>query len=201
VLASDDIVAEMGGTMNPGLSAMLQIAKLLQLALNCLESHGDVARSYLRDAEVIIHRKLRSLNPSIRTESSQEVARGLAPWQIAKATEYIESRLEEKLILVRMAHEVQLSYSHFSRAFKTSLGISPRRFVTARRIDRAKARMISSLEPLSYIALECGFCDQAHFSRSFRRHVGIPPREWRRLNHKEASESLPMTALRPRLAQ
>ena len=185
----DDAIEEKEVVIKPGDQTMLQIARMLRLASNCFESHGESARSYLRTAEAIIHRTFPSLKFSVEADCSRKVAKGLAPWQIARAAEYIELRLDEKLNVVRMAREVRLSCSHFSRAFKISFGMSPRRFVTEQRINRAKARLSSSPEPLSHIALTCGFCDQAHFNRCFRRYVGISPGAWRRLNHKEASNT------------
>ena len=75
---------------------------------------------------------------------------------------------------------MRLSPAHFSRAFRTSFGCSPLEYVTRRRMERAQGLMLSTDIPLSQIALDCGFADQAHFSRLFRRVVGESPRVWRR---------------------
>jgi len=50
------------------------------------------------------------------------------------------------------------------------------------RVARAQHLLISTGEPLTQIALVCGFSDQSHFSRSFRRTVGASPGQWRRMN-------------------
>jgi transcriptional regulator GlxA family with amidase domain len=49
-----------------------------------------------------------------------------------------------------------------------------------RRISLAVELMLSSDAPLSEIAINCGFADQAHFSRQFRRTMGDTPNTWRR---------------------
>ena len=36
--------------------------------------------------------------------------------------------------------------------------------------------------PLTEIAAETGFSDQAHFTRTFRRHVGMTPSNWKKSN-------------------
>jgi AraC-like DNA-binding protein len=40
--------------------------------------------------------------------------------------------------------------------------------------------MLATQSPLSDIALEAGFLDQASFNRTFRQFVGISPGRWRR---------------------
>ena len=75
---------------------------------------------------------------------------------------------------------MQLSTSHFFRAFRQTFGESPHAYIMQRRIRRAQELMLTSRLPLSQVALECGMCDQAHFSRAFRRIVGTNPNAWRR---------------------
>lgn len=105
---------------------------------------------------------------------------GLAHWRAKRALAYIEAHLGTKIESAEVADCVALSKSHFSRAFKQSMGLSPMAYVSARRIERAKLMMTSTRERLSDIALACGFADQSHLNRYFRRVVGITPGVWRR---------------------
>lgn len=111
----------------------------------------------------------------------------LTPWRAKKLDRFIDENLDRKLNLEILAPLVRLSGSHFARACRNTFGLSPRELVIRRRIDRAQALMRSSQTPLSQVALECGFADQAHFSRLFRRIVGTTPREWRRDNPASSS--------------
>jgi len=72
------------------------------------------------------------------------------------------------------------SPSYFSSAFKRTFGASPHAYLMSRRISMAVEVMLGSDAPLSEIAMNCGFADQAHFSRQFRRTMGYTPSHWRR---------------------
>jgi len=105
---------------------------------------------------------------------------GLAPWQIRKVASHVETALDKPIRSADLATVVRLTPCHFSRVFRTSFGESPLQYVAKRRLERAKRLMLSTNSPLSEIALDCGFADQAHFSRQFRRIAGDTPRAWRR---------------------
>lgn len=105
---------------------------------------------------------------------------GLAPWQARRLKSYIEDKLDSTIRAGDLAGLVQLSTSHFFRAFRTTFGESPVAYVMKRRMSRAQELMSKSRVSLSQIALDCGMCDQAHFSRTFRRIVGMNPSVWRR---------------------
>ncbi len=107
---------------------------------------------------------------------------GLAPWQVQLLTKHIEAQLVSRVDVAEMASLVRLSHSHFSRAFKASLGIPPGAYVMSRRVERVKLMMTSTADSLAQIGLACGFSDQAHLSKSFRRRVGMSPGAWRRIN-------------------
>src|SRR6202453_242035 len=110
---------------------------------------------------------------------------GLTAWQARRAVEDIENHLGLKIQVRNMGDLVTLSLSHFSRAFKQSLGSSPMAYVAARRVERAKLMMTSTRERLTHIALACGFADQSHLNRCFCRVVGTSPGLWRRMSKYE----------------
>lgn len=106
---------------------------------------------------------------------------GLAPGQERRAKELLSADLDRMVSIARVASECGLSPDHFSRAFKTSVGVAPHAWLLQRRIDRAKALLRSSHAPLAETASACGFADQSHLSRVFARHVGCTPGAWRRM--------------------
>ena len=86
----------------------------------------------------------------------------------------LDQRLFERTTLARAGRDLGASPSHLVRCFTDSFGIAPHRYVTARRIDAARRRLLDG-EPIALVAAGVGFYDQAHFSRQFKRHVGTSP--------------------------
>lgn len=105
---------------------------------------------------------------------------GLATWQVKRVSGYIEANLDSSFRTADLSAIVRLSTAHFCRAFKKSFGETPLVYVRRQRMRRAQIMMLSSPEPLSRIAVDCGMSDQAHFTHTFRKVVGITPSVWRR---------------------
>jgi AraC family transcriptional regulator len=103
---------------------------------------------------------------------------GLTPWQLRRARDTINTRLDRDVSLAQLASDCGLSTSHFARAFARSTGIPPHRWLMQRRVDRAKELMRKGT-PLAEIALMCGFSDQSHLTRVFSQAVGLTPGRWR----------------------
>ena len=109
---------------------------------------------------------------------------GLAPWQQRRAKEIIEANLVGEISLTELARECCLSASHFSRAFRDTVGISPHQWLLRRRIEKAKQLLRNRQLSLSEVALDCGFADQSHFTRVFTKLSGTSPGAWRRLHQR-----------------
>ncbi len=88
--------------------------------------------------------------------------------------ELLDGRLFERTTLAQAGRELGASPSHLVRSFTGAFGIAPHQYVTARRIDAARKRLLGG-EPIALVAAGVGFYDQAHFTRQFKRHVGTPP--------------------------
>jgi AraC-like DNA-binding protein len=86
----------------------------------------------------------------------------------------LDERLFEPMTLAQAGRELGASPSHLVRSFTATFGIAPHQYLTARRIDAARRRLLGG-EPIALVAAGVGFYDQAHFTRQFKRHVGTPP--------------------------
>ena len=108
---------------------------------------------------------------------------GMAPHKLRRAIAMIDHHLldeEEGRVALRVvASDVHMSYFHFSRAFKQSMGMTATNYIAERRIERAKKMLEETELPISEIALRSGFSSQSHFTTAFRRLAGATPKAFR----------------------
>jgi len=158
-------------------------AQLVEAACKARDGDREATRAHIAHAVALLRGKP-SLGPRgtrVLSNAETHVARGGLPaWQTRKVFAHVEANLSGKIPIRALARLLELSASHFCRAFKCTFGVSPRDYVLRRRIEVAQGLMLTTSEPLSSIALKCGMCDQAHFTRSFHRIVGETPYSWRR---------------------
>ena len=106
--------------------------------------------------------------------------KGLAAWQQVVVAAYIQKHISESIRIRALARFVYLSSHCFSRAFKQSFGMPPRRYFVQQRIERAKALLAGSEGSITEIAIALGFSQTSSFSAAFRSLTGLTPTEYRR---------------------
>lgn len=125
---------------------------------------------------------LSSVAEALGVPDSPVVPGGLAPWQVKRVIRFIVENAARSTTVADLAAVARLSVSHFSRAFRRSFGATPHSVVARHRVERAKALLASTNQPIAAIALDCGFADQSHLTRLFRRQVDLAPGQWRELS-------------------
>jgi AraC family transcriptional regulator len=153
------------------------IPSLIDAAVAVLDADRDTSRRYLLRASAILRAKPRRMH-AVSTRRSESRG-GLLAWQLNRIVDYIETHLTDKITGKDLASLIDVSAGRLFRAFKISVGVTPRHYVTTRRVERVCTMLITTRTPLAQLALACGFCDQAHLSKLFRRTIGMPPSAWR----------------------
>lgn len=106
-----------------------------------------------------------------------------------KKLNYKAAELARQFILdasnetITMDHLEQVSDTDrwsLSRDFRALFGTSPYRYLSLRRLDKAKNMIISGMA-LVDVAAACGFTDQSHMTHHFSKTYGIPPGRWAKL--------------------
>jgi AraC-like DNA-binding protein len=84
------------------------------------------------------------------------------------------------LALAHWADRLGLHQGSISRGFRQVFGVTPAAFRLVQRTRCALADVRTSVAPLSAIAQNCGFSDQAHMSRAIRSLTNATPTAFRR---------------------
>src|SRR5258705_226819 len=100
--------------------------------------------------------------------------------RLRRVLDYIAQHLDEDITLAQLASVASLSPFHFARMFSAAMNVSPHRYVSQLRLERAMVLLAAGKRTLSDIALSCQFSSQASFNRAFRRATGMTPGEHRR---------------------
>ncbi len=114
-----------------------------------------------------------------RTEAD-DLHGGLAPFQSARVVDYMQAHLDQRITLAELAALCNLSPWHFSRAFRTTHGDPPHRYLTRLRVQRARELLERTPLSITAIAMATGYSPQ-QLVRHFRQATGLPPSTYRRL--------------------
>lgn len=121
-------------------------------------------------------------SPACRTDATID---------LGPVLDFIDSHLPQALTLDRLANRAGASRAHFARQFRAAVGVAPHRYVTLRRIERAKALLTQSAASLADIAHDVGFNSQSHFTQVFHALTGQTPKRFRALADLGNPPSLP----------
>lgn len=120
-------------------------------------------------------------NYSTARYASANLKGGLSGYKLKQVTEYINDNLDQDLSLAELSQIADLSQFHFSRSFRETTGLPPRKFLMKRRVEKAKRLLAESDLPIVEVGFQTGFKTQSHFTSLFRRLTNVTPRVWRQL--------------------
>lgn len=98
----------------------------------------------------------------------------LSSHQLKNIIGHVRKNIHNIITLEELAATIHLSVFHFSRLFKSTVGISPYQFVLRMKIEYAK-KFIRNKETIGEIAYKLGFTDSAHFCNAFKKLMGHSP--------------------------
>jgi AraC-like DNA-binding protein len=101
--------------------------------------------------------------------------------RLIPAVKFMHDEFGRSPTLDEIAIKAHLSPFHFHRRFTDLLGQTPKHYLLACQIERAKELLVGRKKELADIAKECGFAHQSHFTSRFKQATGLTPTRWRRL--------------------
>jgi transcriptional regulator GlxA family with amidase domain len=99
-------------------------------------------------------------------------------WQV------MESNYIYNLSVGEFARLAQRSIAAFNRDFREYYGTTPGKWLSEKRLSRARQLLHGSERSVSEIADDCGFENLTHFSRVFKEKYSLSPMQYRK-NEKE----------------
>lgn len=99
--------------------------------------------------------------------------------RVKAALQWMESRLREPITLKDISGHVNLCPRACQKAFQKYLHCSPMEYLQRRRVFAAAQRLSLTDDPITGIALDCGFSSPSYFSKQFKAHTGSTPKEYR----------------------
>jgi AraC family transcriptional regulator len=143
------------------------------------ESGAPFGPSYAQGLSIALSAYVaQRFNP--QTPSSPAVT-SLSASQRALLADHIERNLGSDLSIVDLSGLLGYTPDHFTRLFRRAFGITPHRYVTQRRVEKAKSMLRDTQQTLVNVALCCGFSSQAHLTVIFKRLAGTTPGDYRKL--------------------
>ena len=97
--------------------------------------------------------------------------------EIARAIDYLSSRLNEPVSIEDMAAQVGMSRAVFHRKFKQATTMSPIQFVKSMRLNSAAMKIAGGMN-VNEAAMDVGYVSSSQFSREFKRMYGQSPKQW-----------------------
>ncbi|WP_027186414.1 GlxA family transcriptional regulator [Desulfovibrio inopinatus] len=99
---------------------------------------------------------------------------------VAKAQDYIRTRLAEPLDIATIAEASRVGTRTLERRFQRTLGLTPKQYLMKKRLDAAKVLLCATTQDIGHVARTVGYDDTASFHRLFKKNVELTPGEYRK---------------------
>ncbi|TCO47429.1 helix-turn-helix domain-containing protein [Actinocrispum wychmicini] len=98
---------------------------------------------------------------------------------VERAIGYMRANLGEQITIDDLARAAMFSKFYFTRLFQRVTGMSPGRFLSAVRIQRAKDLLLATSMTVTEVSYRVGYNSMGTFSSRFRESVGVSPTAYR----------------------
>jgi AraC family transcriptional regulator len=106
------------------------------------------------------------------------------PGWLTSATDLVHAQFRENLRIDDIAQVAGVHAAHLAAVFRRVHRMPVGNYIRRLRVDWAADRLARTDMPISLIAAEAGFSDQAHLTRWFRRVMGATPAAYRRARRR-----------------
>jgi two-component system response regulator YesN len=101
---------------------------------------------------------------------------------IELSKKWIALHLNQNITIQKIANQVHMNPTYFSKYFKGQTGETVLDYVTRLRIEKARELLLSTELKIYDISLEVGYTDTKYFSKLFKKYYGEVPSKYRERN-------------------
>ena len=99
---------------------------------------------------------------------------------VTSALKIIDYNYCSTITIEQIAEYLSVDPAYFSRRFAQKIGVSPKRYIIKKRIERAKELLCSNDAGVFEIANSVGYEDQFYFYKIFKKYTNLSPSEYRK---------------------
>ncbi|EGA67214.1 AraC-type DNA-binding domain-containing protein [Vibrio brasiliensis LMG 20546] len=110
---------------------------------------------------------------------SRQCSVGKIDSRIKKVVQYINQDIAANYTIEELAKVACLSSTQFKYLFSKDVQLTPLKYLTKLRMEKARTLLTNTDMPVSRIAEEVGFSNPSSFTRSFNGYFGLPPKSYR----------------------
>lgn len=98
---------------------------------------------------------------------------------------YMKENMHKKITVTELAKLACYSNSYYNKAFVNLMGISPIKYLTNLRVEKAKELLNTGMLSISEVSQQCGFDNLYYFSNAFKKNTGKRPSIYKSKNMSE----------------
>lgn len=147
----------------------IYLRELLQETSSQIEFYQEISQGLVSALLVLVMRLIR-INPEDEAALSQECQ---------KIKEYLDQNFTSLITLDSLSETVYISKHYLSHLFKEQTGISPIKYLTSKRMEKACELLSETELPVSEVSKAVGYENPLYFSQVFKRICGISPVKYR----------------------
>ena len=148
----------------------------IDLALALIEEDLGSTIARRTAQQLVVHHR----RPGGQSQFSTLLEMGGINGRFGALMDWARERLSETLSVERLAEQAAMSPRNFARAFVAEVGVTPAKAMERLRLEAARLRVETTLEPIDRVAEASGFGDPERMRRAFLRAFGQPPQALRR---------------------
>ena len=148
---------------------------------------GHLSERLLRDARLLEFFSLLAGQLQLQTSSREQTRSEY----VRQAIAFIQGNYDQPILVADVARQIGIDRTYLYMLFVEQLGVTPKNYLKAYRLSRARELLKVTNLSIANIAESCGYSDPLVFSKAFRQEYGMTPSAWRKTRNQFRPEPNP----------